>query len=91
VGLALIGFVHFVPVGDYEAPIRDIYAVYGSPAAGLFALFVLAGLVTSVALLGDNGARRVEGSERRISDAGEDDGFRKPAGGSWRLVTGAPA
>lgn len=51
VGLALLGFVHFVPLGDYEAPIQDIYMVYGNPLAGLFALFVLAGLVISVALL----------------------------------------
>lgn len=51
VGLALLGFVHFVPLGDYEAPIQDIYIVYGNPLAGLFALFVLAGLVISVALL----------------------------------------
>lgn len=51
VGLALLGFVHSVPLGDYEAPLRDIYMVYGNPLAGLFALFVLAGLVISVALL----------------------------------------
>lgn len=51
VGLALLGFVHFVPLGDYEAPIYDIYMVYGNPLAGLFALVVLAGLITSVALL----------------------------------------
>jgi len=52
VGLALLGFVHFVPVGDYEAPIHDIYLVYESPLAGVFALVVLAGLITSVAALG---------------------------------------
>lgn len=51
VGLALLGFVHFVPTGEYEAPIEDIYAVYGSPMAGLLALSILAGLITSVALL----------------------------------------
>jgi hypothetical protein len=50
-GLALIGFVHFVPVGDHEAPIADIYAAYGSASAGLLALAVLAGLITSVAAL----------------------------------------
>jgi hypothetical protein len=51
VGLALVVWVHFIPRGDYEAPIEDIYAVYGSPLAGLFALLVLAGLVTSLAVL----------------------------------------
>src|SRR4028119_2340946 len=51
VGLALVVWVHFVPTGDYEAPIEDIYAVYGSPLAGLFALVVLVGLVISLAML----------------------------------------
>jgi hypothetical protein len=50
-GLVLISFVHFVPVGDYEAPIDDIYAAYGSPSVGLFALVILAGLIVSVTLL----------------------------------------
>jgi len=52
VGLALPGFVHFVPTGDYEAPIQDIYMVYEGPLAGMLALVVLAGLITSVAALG---------------------------------------
>ena len=52
VGLALLGFVHFVPTGDHEAPIRDIYMIYESPLAGMFALVVLAGLIASVAALG---------------------------------------
>jgi hypothetical protein len=52
VGLALLGFVHFVPVGDYEAPVEDIYMVYEGPLAGMLALGVLAGLITSVAALG---------------------------------------
>ena len=51
VGLALLGFVHFVPTGDHEAPIADIYMVYGSPLAGMLALGVLAGLIISVAAL----------------------------------------
>ena len=51
VGLALLGFVHFVPTGDYEAPIRDIYLVYESPLTGVLALGVLAGLIASVAAL----------------------------------------
>lgn len=50
-GLALLGFVHFVPVADHEAPIRDIYAAYGSAPAGLLALAVLAGLIMSVTAL----------------------------------------
>jgi hypothetical protein len=51
VGLALVVWVHFVPTGDYEAPIEDIYAVYGGPLAGLLALVVLTGLVSSLATL----------------------------------------
>ncbi len=50
-GLVLLGFVHFAPTGEHEAPMRDIYMAYGSPLAGLLALVVLAGLITSVALL----------------------------------------
>ena len=50
-GLALLGFVHFVPVEGHEAPISDIYAAYASPATGALALAVLAGLLVSVALL----------------------------------------
>ena len=52
VGLALLGFVHFVPVGDYEAPVEDIYMVYEGPLAGMLALGVLAGLIASVTALG---------------------------------------
>lgn len=51
VGLALVGFVHFVPVGDHESPIRDIYMVYDSPAAGLLALVVLTGLLIGIVAL----------------------------------------
>jgi hypothetical protein len=51
VGLALVVWVHFVPTGDYEAPIEDIYAVYSSPLAGLFALVVLTGLVFTLVTL----------------------------------------
>src|SRR4028119_118271 len=43
VGLSLVVWVHFVPTRDYEAPIEDIYAVYGSALSGLLALIVLAG------------------------------------------------
>lgn len=51
VGLTLLGAVHFAPTGEQESPIRDIYMVYESPFAGTLALVVLAGLITSVALL----------------------------------------
>lgn len=51
VGLALVGFVHFVPTGEHEAPIRDIYMVYDSPAVGLLALVVLAGLIIGITTL----------------------------------------
>lgn len=51
VGLALLGGVHFAPTGAQESPMHDIYMVYESPVAGTLALVVLAGLITSVALL----------------------------------------
>lgn len=41
--VALVVWVHFVPTGDYEAPIE---AIYGNPLACLLALVVLMGLVT---------------------------------------------
>jgi hypothetical protein len=50
-GLALVVWVHFVPTADYEAPMEDIYAVYGSALLGLLALVVLAGLVSSLVTL----------------------------------------
>ena len=50
VGLVLVFSVHFVGE-EREAPIRDIYAVYGSPVAGLLALVILAGLMLSLAAL----------------------------------------
>ena len=50
-GLALLGTVHFAPTAGQESPIHDIYMVYESPVAGMLALMILAGLMTSVALL----------------------------------------
>jgi hypothetical protein len=50
-GLALLGTVHFAPTGWQESPIHGIYMVYESPVAGMLALMILAGLMTSVALL----------------------------------------
>lgn len=70
VGLALLGFVHFVPTGDHEAPISDIYMVYGSPLAGLFALAVLAGLITSVALLAVTAFRALRAQARAAEPGG---------------------
>lgn len=52
VGLALLGFVHFVPTENFEAPVGDIFMVYETPLAGAIALGVLAGLIASVAALG---------------------------------------
>ena len=48
--LALVTFAHFLS-GEREAPIRDIYAVYGSPVAGLAALVVLGGLLAGLSAL----------------------------------------
>lgn len=50
VGLALVFSVHFVGE-EREAPVSDIYQVYGSPAAGLLALVVLVGLFLGLAAL----------------------------------------
>jgi hypothetical protein len=50
-GLALLGFVHFAPTSELESPIHDIYMVYEGPVAGMLALMILTGLITSVALL----------------------------------------
>src|ERR671917_127099 len=52
-GLTLLIWVHFVPTRDYEAPIRDIYGVYGSPVVGFLAVADLIMLIASaVALAG---------------------------------------
>jgi hypothetical protein len=50
-GLVLLGTVHFAPTAGQESPIHDIYMAYESPTAGMLALMILAGLMTSVALL----------------------------------------
>jgi hypothetical protein len=50
VGLALVFSVHFVGE-EREAPVSDIYQVYGNPVAGLLALVVLAGLFIGLAAL----------------------------------------
>jgi len=51
VGLALVTLVHFLGGEEREAPVRDIYAVYGDPLWGVLALVVLYGLVISLAAL----------------------------------------
>jgi hypothetical protein len=51
VGLTLVVWIHFVPTELYEAPMKDIYAAYGSRLAGLLALMVLAGLVINIGML----------------------------------------
>src|SRR5829696_3352295 len=51
VALALVVFVHFLGGEEREAPIRDIYAVYGNPLWGVLALVVLCGLLVSLAAL----------------------------------------
>lgn len=51
VALALVTYVHFLGGENREAPIRDIYDVYGSPLAGLAALVVLAGLLAGLSAL----------------------------------------
>ena len=50
VGFALVFAVHFVGE-EREAPIGEIYQVYGSPVAGLLALVILAGLFCSLVAL----------------------------------------
>ena len=50
-GLTLLIWVHFVPTRDYEAPIRDIYGVYGSPVVGFQAVADLIMLIASVVAL----------------------------------------
>ena len=50
-GLTLLIWVHFVPTRDYEAPIRDIYRVYGSPVVGFLAVADLILLIASVVAL----------------------------------------
>lgn len=67
-GLALLGFVHFVPVGGHEAPIGDIYAAYGSTPAGLLALGILAGLIASVAALAAVAVGTIRARSRSIEE-----------------------
>jgi uncharacterized membrane protein YhaH (DUF805 family) len=64
VGLALVVWVHFVPRGDFEAPMEDIYAVYGSPLAGIVALVALAGLVSSLVMLAAAAIRALRFTKR---------------------------
>jgi hypothetical protein len=66
VGLALVFGVHFIGE-EREAPMRDIYEVYGSPATGLLVLAVLAALLISLVALAITAFRaRQGGLERRL-------------------------
>ena len=51
VAVVLATFVHFLDGEEREAPVRDIYAVYGKSAWGVLALVVLYGLLSSLAAL----------------------------------------
>jgi hypothetical protein len=51
VALVLVTFVHFLGGEEREAPVRDIYAVYGNPVWGALALIVLFGLLASLVAL----------------------------------------
>jgi hypothetical protein len=64
VGLALVFSVHFVGA-EREAPVRDIYAVYGSPVWGVLALVVLFGLLVGLAALAVTAFRAVVASRAR--------------------------
>ena len=66
VALALVAFVHFLSGEEREAPIRDIFAVYGSPVWGLLALMVLYGLVLSLAALFVTALRAVLALRTRV-------------------------
>ena len=66
VALALVAFVHFLSGEKREAPIRDIFAVYGSPVWGLLALVVLYGLVLSLAALFVTALRAVLALRTRV-------------------------
>jgi hypothetical protein len=64
VALVLVTFVHFLGGEEREAPVRDIYAVYGNPVWGVLALVVLYGLLLSLATLLVAALRAV--SSRRV-------------------------
>ena len=68
VGLALLGAVHFAPTGEQESPIHDIYMVYDSPLIGTLALVVLAGLITSVALLAITAFKALRARPRAMTE-----------------------
>jgi hypothetical protein len=68
VGVVLVFSVHFLGP-EREAPVRDIYAVYGNPLWGLLALVVLTGLLFALVVLSVTAFRavmasRVQGQRR---------------------------
>ena len=63
VALALVTSVHFLGE-EREAPIRDIYLVYGSLVSGLIALAVLTGLLSSLVVLAATAFRALRAGSR---------------------------
>jgi hypothetical protein len=68
VALALVMFVHFLGGEEREAPIRDIYGVYGNPVWGVLALVVLYGLILSLTALLFAALRAVLARRARVSE-----------------------
>jgi hypothetical protein len=68
VALALVMFVHFLGGEEREAPIRDIYGVYGNPLWGVLALVVLYGLILSLTALLFAALRAVLACRARVSE-----------------------
>jgi hypothetical protein len=64
-GLTLLVWVHFVPTGFHEAPIRDIYGVYDSPVLGFLAVADLTVLIASVVVLAGMAIRVLRGGTRQ--------------------------
>jgi hypothetical protein len=61
VGVVLVFSVHFAGP-EREAPVRDIYAVYGNPLWGVLALVVLTGLLFGLVVLAVTAFRAVMAS-----------------------------
>jgi hypothetical protein len=83
VALVLVTFVHFLGGEEREAPVRDIYAVYGNPVWGVLALVVLYGLLLSLATLLVAALRAVSSRRARLGGKDNDQGclLRRPGVG----------
>jgi hypothetical protein len=68
VALALVMFVHFLGGEEREAPLQDIYGVYGNPVWGVLALVVLYGLILSLTALLFAALRAVLARRARVSE-----------------------